>query len=97
MKTAVSHNGVPIRLNDERWAHVLRDHPELEGQLDSVLNTIEEPDWIWEGRTNELIAGRKMDDLYLLVAYREVTSDDGFAITAYLTRRPTRRKIVWKR
>jgi hypothetical protein len=29
MILAKSKNGVPIRLTDERWAHILIGHPEL--------------------------------------------------------------------
>lgn len=97
MRTARSHSGVTIRLNDERWAHILLAHPEMDGRIDDVLRTVSEPEWIWEGSSGELIAGRKEDDLYLLAAYREIDADDGFVLTAFLTRRPGRRKLIWKR
>lgn len=33
---------------------------------------------------------------YLIVAYREVSDEDGFVVTAYLARRPSSgREILW--
>jgi hypothetical protein len=31
MEIALSTNGVPIRLSDERWAHIVENHDELAG------------------------------------------------------------------
>jgi hypothetical protein len=39
-----------------------------------------------------------MTSKFLVVPYREVSKDDGFVLTAYLTSRPsTSRSVVWKR
>ncbi len=34
---------------------------------------------------------------YLVVVYREVSSTDGYIITAYFTNRIRRREVIWKR
>ena len=35
---------------------------------------------------------------HLVVAYREIDTEDGFVVTAYFTRRPsTQRALLWKR
>jgi hypothetical protein len=35
---------------------------------------------------------------FLVVAYRELGPEDGFILTAYLTRRPSARRVtIWKR
>ena len=35
---------------------------------------------------------------YVVVVYREISAEDGFILTAYLTRRPSsRRETLWKR
>ena len=39
--TCKSRNGVPIRLPDERWIHIVEEHSEFAGQLEGVLDTIE--------------------------------------------------------
>ena len=41
--TAVSKNGIPIRLTEERWFHIVENHDELAGLSDEVLLTIEDP------------------------------------------------------
>jgi len=58
---------------------------------------------IQEGDFGELLAIRFYAETplarkFLVVAYREVSPEDGFVITAYLARRPSsRRTTLWKR
>jgi len=54
--TAVSKNGVPIRLTEERWFHIVENHDELAGLSDEVLLTVEDPDYIVRGWIDELLA-----------------------------------------
>lgn len=82
-----SKNGVPIRLTDERWAHIIEEHGELAGLRSEVLETVSEPERIVAGRAGELLAVRKLErGKWLVVVYREL-GDDGFVITAFLTSR----------
>lgn len=82
-----SQNNIPIRLTDERWNHILIGHPEVAEFKASVLKTVSYPERILEGREGELLAIREVElGKWLVVAYRE-KSNDGFIITAYLTRR----------
>jgi hypothetical protein len=101
MNTAKSVNGVTIRLPAERWIHISEEHAEMAGYLFDVLETIEQPLAIFEGNASELIAAREIaTGKYLLVIYREVNKEDGFVITAFLTRRwkqVERRKKLWSR
>ena len=103
MEIIRSHAGVPIRLTDERWKHISRNHPEVAPMLQEILETIAEPDVIQEGDSGELIAIRMyertpMTSKFLIVPYREVSKEDGFVLTAYLTSRPSSsRSVVWKR
>jgi len=94
----VSKHGVPIRLTDERWAHVTEEHAELAGMRLEVLETIAVPAEIYEGRAAERLAMREIESgKWLVVVYRE-QDDDGFVITAFLTRRRTtlmRRTRPW--
>ena len=43
---ADSVNGVPIRLTDERWEHILDSHPELASYRETILDAVENPDYI---------------------------------------------------
>jgi hypothetical protein len=99
MDVARSINNVPIRLNDERWRHIVTGHPELVRQGDGLLRAVADPDYVFAGLAGELLAARRVGELWLVVAYREVSEQDGFVITAYLTRRDPslRRMVVWTR
>ena len=99
MLSAISRAGVPIRLTDERWAHIAEEHCELAGLREEVIAAVSEADRVLAGSLGELLALRTMEDgKTLVVVYRETGADDGFVITAFLTRRPgsfERRKQVW--
>lgn len=96
--TALSKNGVPIRLTDERWAHITDEHCELAGLRLEALEAITDPVRIVEGADGELLAVRELElGKYIIVVYRELAGD-GFVITAFLTRRMRsleRRKQIW--
>ena len=102
MTFASSINNVPVRITDERWEHICRRHPEIEEENGKVLETITNPDIIQRGDRNELMALRfyeqtPLSPKYLVVVYREVSSTDGYIITAYFTNRIRRREVIWKR
>jgi len=56
--TAVSVEGIPIRLTAERWFHIVENHDDLAGHYDDVLETIENPDFVLRGYRSSLIAAR---------------------------------------
>lgn len=86
--TGRSKNGVPIRLTEERWGHIMDEHRELEGLELAVLEAVSDPERVLTGGAGELLAVRTHEPgKWLVVAYREVGDDDGFVITAFLTRR----------
>jgi hypothetical protein len=97
-----SKNNVSIRLTTERWKHIVTRHPEMLDQKEHVLETIGDPYVIQQGDFGEFIAIRfyektPLTSKYLVVIYKEVSSIDGFVITAYFTAKPSeRRKIIWK-
>ncbi len=97
-ETAISKTGCPIRLTDERWVHITEEHAELAGHRRDVLEAIAEPERILSGNEGELLATRaQQDGKILVVVYREL-SEDGFVITAFITRRAAslnRRTQVW--
>ncbi len=75
----------------------------METQQARVLETVESPDEIQEGDFGEQLAIRHymttpLTSKYLVVAYRETETFDGFIMTAYFTSRPSaRRLILWQR
>ncbi|MCS6903044.1 MAG: PBECR2 nuclease fold domain-containing protein [Candidatus Bipolaricaulota bacterium] len=98
---AESKNGVPIRLTEERWYHIIEHHEDLAGYAHEILDTIENPDLIVEGWLDELLAIREWRrSRHLIVVYKETSKTDGFVITAYSTKRMTslrRRKVIWQK
>lgn len=100
MDVANSKNNVPIRLTDERWFHISEEHNELAGYYFDVLETISDAETIYEGKKDEYIAIKSLEGKkkYLVVAYKEISKDDGFVITAFFTKRIEslrRRKRLW--
>lgn len=98
--TARSRNGVPIRLTPERWGHIIDEHGELAGLRDAVLDTVSRPERVLAGGAGELLAVRSVESgKWLVVVYREDSEgQDGFVITAFLTRRHRsldRRTQLW--
>lgn len=58
MIIGISHsiNGVPIRLTDERWEHILDLHPELGAFRDTLLDAVENPNYILASRRGAFAA-----------------------------------------
>jgi hypothetical protein len=100
MNTAKSVNGATIRLPDERWLHITEEHAEMAGYLYDVLEAVQEPLAVFEGNAGELLAAREIETgKYIIAVYREVNKEDGFIITAFLTKRwkqIERRKKIWQ-
>lgn len=96
-----SKNDVPIRLTQERWFHITEEHSEMAGYYFEVLEAVEEPEAIYEGKTGECIAVREVEKgKYIVVVYRELSKEDGFVITAFLSRRRKQlegRRKIWER
>ena len=98
LDVAHSVNGVPIRLTDERWEHILHRKPELASFIETVLDAVQSPEYILRGYRGTLIAvlhlgGRS----YLNVVYRELSRTDGFIITARIELQLDKSKIIWRR
>ena len=74
------------------------EHCEIAGLRSEVLETVLQPERILVGGDGELIALRELEQgKYLVVVYREQV-DDGFIITAFVTRRErslSKRRQLW--
>jgi hypothetical protein len=97
-----SKNAIPIRLTQERLSRIFRNHPDMEGQEDKILETVSKPDYIQQGDDETKIAVRlyphtPLTKKFAVVVYRE-SQNDGFIITSYFATEPAQwRKILWKR
>jgi hypothetical protein len=94
-----SVNGVPVRITDERWVHIVENHDDLAGYYDEILDVVEYPDHVIRGYRGALIALRRVrEGKFLAVVYKETSDKDGFIITAYFTSKIEleREVIVWQ-
>ena len=98
LDTVLSPTGVPIRLTDERWSHIVEEHNELARLRLDVLETVRCPEMIVAGGAGELLAVREHEPgKWPVVVYRELNGD-GFIITAFETSRIAglrRRRQIW--
>ena len=98
IKIAISVNGIPIRLPDERWEHIIDGHANLANYRDDVLDVIQEPDEVRFGYGGAFIALRGYGkQRYLAVIYKEVSEKDGFIITARFVRKKPGGRILWRK
>jgi len=99
MDVVKSKNDVAIRLPEGRWFHITEEHSEMAGYYFEVLETVEQPEAIYEGKAGECLAVKEVGiDKYIVVIYREASKTDGFVITAFLTKRKSqfeRRQKLW--
>jgi len=87
--SVVSVNGVPIRLLAERWSY-------LNACCDDVLATVERPDFVLRGGLSTQVAVRRMaGERFLTVTYRELSSCEGFVISASVASNVEERAVVW--
>jgi hypothetical protein len=96
--TSLSTNGVWIRLTEERWDHIVDSHPELSSLRETILDAVEDPDYILRGRRGALAAvvalGKKA---FLHVFYVEKSRYDGFILSAWLEEEIDKTKILWRK
>ncbi len=88
LATAISKNGVKVRLTKERWEHVIKTHQEIEkNDFSKFVKVISEPGFILKGNKGELLAIKKVPrkKLWIVVPYKELSKQDGFVLTAYFT------------
>ena len=98
-----SKNNVPVRLTDERWSHITTAHTDMNNNKDLLLKTVEKPDMILKGVSDELRAVRffqktNLGPKYHMAAYKELKHKAGFIITAYKTSKIDKIvKMIWKK
>ena len=91
-----------IRLDEDRWRHVL-GHPEMENQRSKVKETLVDPDEIRESVRSssiwlfyKLYTGTPVSKKYLLVAV-QVLNGEGFIVTAFFTDKVKKGDLIWKK
>lgn len=96
MNIVISKNGIPIRLTDERWEHIVSNKEYMESHYEDVLRAVERPTMILRGYNGALVAILNLfRNNFLHVIYREISEDDGFVITAFIARQVNQRQKIW--
>jgi hypothetical protein len=91
-------------ISEERWTHVVEAYDYMAGNMELVIEPIEDPDTMVVGSKGEVIALRTyettvLSEKYVVAVYREF-GDDGFLITAFMPSRPDtilRKGILWQK
>jgi hypothetical protein len=102
MKILTDHQGRTVRLTDERWRHIL-EHAEMVGMDEAVSQTLRDPQPVIRSRTDatarlnyryyfRTLAGDRW--LCVVVKYSET---DAFVLTAYLTDKPKKGEVLWRK
>ena len=62
MEIAISVNGVPIRLTEERWRHILNARDDLSDYYDECVQVVAKPDMVLTGSRGTLKSGLRATD-----------------------------------
>ena len=96
--TALSIKGVPIRLTEERWEHIIEEKPYMDSYYEIMLEAVEKPDYILRGNAGALVAVLTLSrSKYLHAVYKEVSKDDGFIVTAFIARKLNKNRVIWQK
>ena len=94
------YQGRPIRLTEERWAHIL-DHPEMINQRERLIETLTQPDLVIATVKDDkvhvyhrLYETTPVTHKFMVVAVK-MEMDDAFVLTAYFTSRVKKGRTVW--
>jgi hypothetical protein len=94
--------GKIVRLDRERWVHVL-SHPEMSKQRHKIKETLVDPDEVRQSiRSSEVWLFYKFYDTtpvtqkYMLVAV-EFLDGEGFIVTAFFTDKIKKGDLIWKK
>ena len=100
MKLLKDYKGIGIRLTDERLTHILA-HPEMLQMTGAIDETLMHPECVVQSNSDEttslyyryysktLVGGK-----YLCVIVK-ISNEDAFVLTAYLTDKIKKGKILW--
>ncbi|MBV8356564.1 MAG: hypothetical protein JO189_01305 [Deltaproteobacteria bacterium] len=93
MQVIIDHQGLHVRLTDERLAHIL-DHPEMAGLEEKISETLAHPVLVIKSISDgaarlyyRYYSGTRLGDKFVCVVVK-VTESDAFVLTAYLTDKP---------
>ncbi len=100
MKTIADYNGYPVRLTDERLAHI-KEHTEMAGMEAEIERALRQPQLVRRSNSDttvrlyyEFCAQTLVGGKWLCVVVKYV-EEDAFVVTAYLTDTPKAGEDLW--
>ena len=100
MRIFKDFEGRRVRLTDERLDHIL-EHPEMRDMVKAIEDTVVDPQKVVGSLSDEQARmyyryyfGTKVGDKFLCVVVK-IYDRDAFVLTAYLTNKVKRGKILW--
>ena len=100
MAVLTDYEGRAIRLTEERWRHI-SEHPEMLGMRGALEETLKAPEVVHESMSDFAahlyyrFYHRTMVGGKYLCAVVKLENEDAFVVTAYLTDRVKRGRVVW--
>lgn len=98
MHTPTSIHNIAIEIPAGRWNLICEAHPETARYLNETMETIEDPEIVFEGKGNRSIAVKQIDrDTFLSVIYNEKIKQ---LVTVFITRNLMQYdelNIIWKK
>jgi hypothetical protein len=97
-----NHQGLTIRLTNERWAHIV-DHPEMAGQQERLAETLMSPDIVTATVKDETV--HAYHHLYEttpvtrkhMVVVVKMLAEDAFVVTAFYSSRVKKGEVIWQK
>lgn len=89
-----------IKLTEERWNHIAKMHPELRDMLEYLKGALEDPELVKRSVYNENVVlfyryyAHIYEGKHMCVVVR---LDEESIVTAYITDRIKKGKVVWKK
>lgn len=90
-----------IELTDERWSHIIREHPEVESHKERIQEVLSSPDYVKRSKRDAevLLYYKYYDDIfggkYLLVSVKKGLRS--FILTCYITDIIKRGETLWEK
>jgi hypothetical protein len=102
MEMLVDYQGRSVRLTAERRRHILQ-HAEMAGMEGALAETLRHPQLVIRSQTDEAATlnyryymRTLVGDKWLCVVVK-YTDEDAFVLTGYLTDKPKRGEVIWRR
>jgi len=99
---ATTPNGRVLKLTNEGWRHICTVHPELEGELEKVNQTMKSPDFIKQGNRADTFMYYKFFPTTIiyrkyLVLVIKYLNTEGTVLTGYFTERIRKGDVLWRK